>query len=106
MASIGTSVVEPLPPVTVTQTKGYDGFASVRKFLKHGAITLGSVAAYAVFQWLSNSDNVKTLLGDSPLALLAVPLLAGLAGAGLNWLKHRHDPPALVTVEPLPEGPK
>lgn len=104
MASIGSSG----PPTerSVTIVEGYDWKASVRKLIKHGGVTLGSVAAYAIFQWLSNSDNVKTLLGDSPLALLAVPLLSGLAGAGLNWLKHKDDTPAIVTITPLPDGSK
>ena len=98
-----------MPPVkaeiTRTVTSGYDWTVSARKLVKHAALTLGSVALYAVAQWAMNPENVKTLVGDSPLALLAVPLIAGLAGAGVNWLKHRDDVPAQVTVVPLPVLP-
>lgn len=70
---------------------GYDPKKTVGKFVKHALMTLGSIAAVAIVGYLSDAGNIRALLGDSPYALLAIPMLTGLFGALQNWLKHRNQ---------------
>lgn len=67
----------------------YDWKITLRKGLKKAGLTLGAIAGVAVVEALQNPVLVAQVLGDHPLAVLAVPLVVGAATAFGNWLKNR-----------------
>lgn len=71
----------------------YDAKVTLIKGLKALAITAGAVALNAALLSLTDPATLQHALGPvlSPVLLAAiVPVIAGAAHAGLNWLKNRN----------------
>ena len=90
---------------STTTIEGYEFGKTVLKYLKHAATTLLGVAVAALLAHLSSADNLRTLLGGSPWALLLATAMAGFFGSLLNWWQHRNDPPKVIkTLPSVPKG--
>jgi hypothetical protein len=111
MASAGTSAEAPLPPVTVTQTSGYDWTLGARKALHtFGWSVLVTVAT--ITGLCLDSEPVRNAIlasipaSSGPIIRAAAPVLLAAAWRFTsNWQKHRKDVPAEVTMVPLVKEP-
>ena len=95
MASILTS--GRTEPSTVI-VEGYSWWRSVWKWVKHAGTTLHGLAVAELSRLASEYVRKHAWI----FVLVAI-FVAGTIGMLANWLKHRRDGRARITVTPLPE---
>lgn len=102
--SVVLSPEHPVGTVTVTTTTITEGFSwwiSAKKWARHAVTGAVGIIGISVCQWLLT--NGPTLVKDYPMSSLLGVVLTGLAGAALNWFRHRDDIPSIVKVTTLPK---